>query len=52
MKVLVETPQSLSPRQKKLLEEFQGASEEKNQPKLAEFLQRVKGLFARETKGR
>jgi molecular chaperone DnaJ len=47
--VLVETPQHLSAKQKKLLEDFQSAAEEKNQPKLAEFVERVKGLFTRDT---
>jgi molecular chaperone DnaJ len=44
--VTVETPANLSGRQRKILEEFQTASEEKNQPKLTEFLKRVKGLFS------
>lgn len=45
--VTVETPQHLSPKQKKLLEDFQSAAEEKNQPKLADFLAHVKDLFKR-----
>jgi molecular chaperone DnaJ len=50
--VLVETPQHLSAKQKKLLEDFQGAAEEKNQPKMSEFLDRVKGLFTRDSSKR
>lgn len=43
--VIVETPQRLSAKQKKLLEEFRSAAEEKNHPQLSEFLERVKGIF-------
>jgi molecular chaperone DnaJ len=47
--VLVETPQHLSSKQKKLLEDFQAAADEKNQPKQSDFLERVKDLFKRDS---
>jgi len=43
--VVVETPTNLSSKQKKILEDFQTASEEKNQPVLTEFLRRARALF-------
>lgn len=45
--VTVETPQKLSSKQKKLLEEFQALNEGTNQPKNSDFLERVKELFTR-----
>jgi molecular chaperone DnaJ len=50
--VVVETPQKLSSKQKKLLEEFQALSEGTNQPKNSDFLDRVKELFKRDTSKR
>jgi molecular chaperone DnaJ len=47
--VTVETPQHLSAKQKKLLEDFQAAADEKNQPKMADFLAHVKDLFKRDS---
>lgn len=44
-RVKVETPVSLSTKQKELLEEFRGSLKEKNSPKTSGFFEKVKNLF-------
>jgi molecular chaperone DnaJ len=45
--VTVETPVNLNGKQKKVLEEFQSLSEDKNQPLLTGFWRKVQDLFAK-----
>ncbi len=46
VKVFVETPTDLSPRQKALLEEFQSLETQENFSKRRSFLDKIKGFFA------
>jgi molecular chaperone DnaJ len=45
VQIVVETPQNLSRRQRELLEEFERASDERNNPESAGFFARVKDFF-------
>jgi molecular chaperone DnaJ len=45
VQIVVETPQSLSRRQRELLEEFERVSNEENNPESAGFFSRVKDFF-------
>jgi molecular chaperone DnaJ len=45
VQIVVETPQSLSRRQRELLEEFERVSDEQNNPESAGFFSRVKDFF-------
>ncbi len=47
VRVVVETPVNLSGKQKRLLEEFQSLSEERNQPIFADFWGKVRDLLSR-----